>query len=179
MNARDAMIDSAIALFRERGIAATSLRDVVEHSGAPRGSIYHHFPDGKDQLAAEATARAGAFIGSLLEVERAPAETVRRFVDHWCAEMRRNGFDTGCPAAAAALGSETPSARTAAGASFASWQSRIAGGLTRHGRSPEEAGSLAALIVAAIEGALILCRAQASEEPLRAVGRQLEAVLAT
>jgi len=177
VTSRDAMIDSAIALFRERGVAATSLRDVVEHSGAPRGSIYHHFPAGKDQLAAEATTRAGAFIGSLLDSDRAPADTVRSFVDHWAAEMRRTGFDTGCPAAAAALGSETPSARAAAGAAFESWQARIASGLVAHGRSAEEAGSLAALIVAAIEGALILCRAQGSEEPLRAVGAQLGSLL--
>ena len=88
--AREAMLDSAITLFRERGVAATSLRDVVAHSGAPRGSIYHHFPGGKAQLAEEATQRAGDFIGALLSrlvAGEDPDRAVGSFVDYWSGAL--------------------------------------------------------------------------------------------
>jgi AcrR family transcriptional regulator len=174
------MLDSAIVLFRQRGVADTSMRDIVEHSGAPRGSIYHHFPGGKDQLAAEATERAGAFIAGLLEeLSRDDAATaVDRFVDYWISALTRAGFRDGCPAAAAALTDETPSARRAAGVAFSRWEGLLADGLVARGRSRDDADALATLAVAAIEGALILARAQESEAPLRRVGTQLRALLA-
>ena len=56
------MIRSAALLFRENGYSGTGFRDVIAHSGAPRGSIYHHFPDGKEQLAADTVEWAGAVI---------------------------------------------------------------------------------------------------------------------
>ncbi len=177
---RDAMLNSAITLFRQRGIADTSMRDVVEHSGAPRGSIYHHFPGGKEQLAAEATERAGAFIGSLLSAldERPPEEAIASFVGYWSSTMVRNEFRDGCPAAAAALSDDAPGARAAAAAAFSSWEKILTTALTARGRTPDEAESLATLAIAAIEGALILSRAQESDEPLRKVGVQLRALLA-
>jgi len=179
-SARDRMIDSAIALFRERGVADTSMRDVVEHSGAPRGSIYHHFPGGKDQLAQEATERAGAFIAVLLEslAEQDPAAAIDKFVGYWRGSLKAAGFRDGCPAAAAALYSDSPAATKAAGDAFSRWESLLAGSLERRGRASGEAASLATLTIAAVEGALILSRAQGSDEPLRKVGEQLHALLA-
>jgi TetR/AcrR family transcriptional repressor of lmrAB and yxaGH operons len=177
---RDAMLNSAITLFRQRGIADTSVRDIVEHSGAPRGSIYHHFPGGKEQLAAEATERAGAFIASLLSAldERPPEEAIATFVGYWSSSMVRNEFRDGCPAAAAALSDSAPTARAAAAAAFSSWEKILTSALTARGRTPDEAASLATLAISAIEGALILSRAQQSDQPLARVGAQLRTLLA-
>lgn len=177
---RDQMLDSAITLFRERGVAATSLRDVVAHSGAPRGSIYHHFPGGKDQLAQEATERAGAFIASLLEslTDQDPAVAIDKFIGYWRGALKGADFRDGCPAAAAALYSESPAAVKAAGAAFSRWEDLLSDALERRGRTPDEAASVATLTIAAIEGALILSRAQGSDEPLRRVGERLHGLLA-
>lgn len=177
---RDAMLDSAITLFRQRGIADTSMRDVVEHSGAPRGSIYHHFPGGKEQLAAEATERAGSFIALLLTTleSRPPEEAIASFVGYWSSSMTRNEFRDGCPAAAAALSDDAPAAREAAAAAFSSWEQILTSALIARGRSADEAASLATLSIAAIEGALILSRAQQSDQPLARVGQQLQTLLA-
>lgn len=179
MSARDAMVDSAIALFRERGVAATSLRDVVAHSGAPRGSIYHHFPGGKDQLATEATQRAGAFIGDLLEGLAAedPARAIDRFLAYWRGAMTSAEFRDGCPAAAAALTEDTPGARAAAGAAFRRWESVLARSLVARGRPEAEAASVATLAIAAVEGALIMSRATGDDGPLERVGDQLRTLL--
>lgn len=182
MSTRDAMITSAATLFRERGVAATSLRDVVEHAGAPRGSIYHHFPGGKAELATAATTMAGTFIEELLADLLAggdPAAALRRFTDYWRDALARNDFEDGCPVAAAALSSpETTEARAVAARAFSRWQQQVAASLVARGHDPAEAADVAGLAIAAVEGALIVARAQRSTEPLERVARQLSALLA-
>ncbi len=178
---REAMVDSAILLFRERGVAATSLRDVVAHSGAPRGSIYHHFPGGKAELAEAATRRAGDIVARLLGDLAAvddPDRAVDLVVGHWGATLVASDFTEGCPVAAAALSpDETSNARAAAGAAFAQWEDALATALVARGVADDRARSLAVLVVCAIEGALLVGRAQRSEAALRAVGHELVAAL--
>ena len=103
-NARDQMIRSAATLIRERGVEGTSFSDVLAHSGAPRGSIYHHFPRGKAQLVEEATRYAGEVVAKGLA--RAldgddPAAALRAFVATWEAVLRGSDFDAGCSVVAA------------------------------------------------------------------------------
>src|SRR6059036_1384349 len=87
-DARTRMIQSAALLFRERGVEGTAFADVLEHSGAPRGSVYHHFPGGKLQLAEEATRHAGDFIAvglaAALEHDD-PITALETFIDVWIA----------------------------------------------------------------------------------------------
>lgn len=180
-NSRDQMLDSAITLFRERGVAATSLRDVVAHSGAPRGSIYHHFPGGKAQLAEEATQRAGDFIGALLArlvTGDDPDRAVGRFVDYWSGALTSSDYRDGCPVAAAALSEDdTDAARAAAGVAFGQWESALSAALRERGLPAARSESLASLVVCSIEGALIVARARRSREPLRRVGAELRSLL--
>lgn len=174
---RDAMLDSAITLFASRGVAATSLRDVVAHSGAPRGSIYHHFPGGKAELAEDATRRAGDLMARLVTkvVDSAdPVAAVEAMVDHWSGVLLGSDFGTGCPVAAAALSPEdTPAARSAAGVAFSTWEQALTDALVRRDVPADTAADRAALIVSAIEGALLVSRARRTDAPLRAVGREL------
>jgi TetR/AcrR family transcriptional repressor of lmrAB and yxaGH operons len=182
MSSRDAMIDGAIVLFRERGVAATSLRDVVEYAGAPRGSIYHHFPGGKAQLAEEATRRAGDFISAVLDrltEDDDPERAVQRFVDYWTSALAASDFKDGCPVAAAAVsGQDTSSARDAAGRAFATWEESLADARRRRGVPHRRAESLGGLTLRAVEGAIIVARARRTNKPLEYVGRELRALLA-
>src|SRR5262245_17893436 len=85
-DSRERMVRSAAYLFRERGYSGTGFRDVIAHSGAPRGSIYHHFPGGKVQLAEEAVKYAGDFLnaGILAATEGGDAASaVDAFVAWW------------------------------------------------------------------------------------------------
>src|SRR4051794_22611266 len=94
-DARQRMIESAAVLFRERGVLGTSFTDVVEHSGAPRGSIYHHFRGGKMQLAEEATRWAGEFIvaGAVAALgEDDPVAAIASFRAQWTRILRRSDF---------------------------------------------------------------------------------------
>jgi AcrR family transcriptional regulator len=176
-DARERMIQSAALLFRERGVEGTSFSDVLAHSGAPRGSIYHHFPGGKAELIEEATRYAGDFIAGGLAAaleQKDPAAALRRFAEVWGAGLRDSDFAAGCPVVAVALDSElTPAAREAAGAAFERWEELLADSFEQHGTTPERARSLATLAVASIEGAVVLSRAQHSTEPLERVAREL------
>src|SRR5882724_1600222 len=123
---RTKMVRSAAILFRERGVAATSLADVVEHSGAPRGSIYHHFPGGKNQLAEEATRWAGGVITRMIaKAGDDPIALIRRFAGFWRTELGQD-FRTGCPVVAAALAeAESAAAHLVAGAVFTEWEQAV------------------------------------------------------
>jgi AcrR family transcriptional regulator len=180
-DARTRMIQSTAVLIRERGVEGTSFADVIEHSGAPRGSIYHHFPGGKAQLVEEATAFAGEVIaGGLARAleTKEPTVAIRRFVQTWQRALEESDCGAGCPVVAATLeGERTPGVRRAAGAAFERWEEALAGALAGQGLSAERARSLGALIVASIEGGVILARAQRSTEPLERVGRELELLI--
>jgi AcrR family transcriptional regulator len=177
---REQMIRSAVKLMRERGVEATSLSEVIEHSGAPRGSIYHHFPGGKAQLIEEATRYAGEFTAAGLVAALGagdPLAAVREFAGSWTRILDRSGFAAGCPVVAAALeGDRAPATRDAAGAALARWEELVAGALAPH-TGPERAGSIATLFIASIEGAVVISRAQRSTAPLERVARELELVL--
>jgi TetR/AcrR family transcriptional repressor of lmrAB and yxaGH operons len=126
---------------------------------------------------------AGAFIERVLADlldSNDPAAAVGRFVDHWTQALTRADFRDGCPVAAAALSpDETAQARAQAGEAFTRWQRQIADALTARGVAADEAADRAGLAVAAVEGALILARAQRTTEPLERVARQLSLLLAS
>ena len=175
------MIESAAVLFREQGYSGTGFRDVIEHSGAPRGSIYHHFPGGKSELAAETMRYAGEVVaGRMARATRDgdPVGALHGYLDWWQHTLESTGFRAGCPVLAVAVETHDDSAvADAAAAVFTLWESMFAATLRDAGVSRARAASLATLTVAAIEGAVVLCRAERTTQPLRDVGRELEAAI--
>ncbi len=176
------MIESAALLFREQGYSGTGFRDVIEHSGAPRGSIYHHFPGGKSELAAETMRYAGDVVEA--RVARAardgnPATALHAYLDWWQHTLVSTDFRAGCPVVAVAVETHDESAVVAAAAEvFGRWERTFAAMLRDAGVPRARAARLATLTVAAIEGAVVLCRAERTTQPLRDVGRELEAAIA-
>jgi AcrR family transcriptional regulator len=176
------MIASAALLLRERGLTGTSFGDVIEHSGAPRGSIYHHFPGGKEQLVEEAVRFAGDYIAA--SIERAarggdPVTAVREFTGAWRTVLESSDFRAGCPVVAVAVEAQdeaSPLTEAAAGA-FAAWRSTLEQLLRARGVSAARSRRLATTTVAAIEGAVVICRAQRDIQPLTDVSRELESLL--
>jgi TetR/AcrR family transcriptional repressor of lmrAB and yxaGH operons len=180
-DARSRMIRSQALLQRERGIAGTALPNVIDHSGAPRGSIYHHFPNGRAELAEEATQFASDWITRNLERALATGDALtalETFVDDWLAILRDSQFAAGCAVAAGALaGPPDTGARRAAADGFQRWERLLRDAFESHGLSAKRAEALAVLSISSIEGALILSRAEASARPLEQVGDQLQRII--
>jgi len=174
-DSRSRMVDSAVVLLAKHGLQATSFAEVLEHSGAPRGSIYHHFPDGKDQLIAAAISLAGERAISLLDdLHGSDAQDVTAgFLGMWRAVLRASDFGAGCSVLAVTVAADSPPLLAAAGDIFRSWRARLAELLEHGGVAAAIAPALATLIIASSEGAVVLSRAERSFAPFDEVSEQL------
>jgi len=172
---RERMVASAVALLARRGLQATSFSEVLEHSGAPRGSVYHHFPDGKNQMIESALDAAGATAIELLDRKAGePAEEIARWFLHiWREVLIRGKFEAGCAVLAVAVAAETPEFLEHTARVFRGWRQRLAELLVEGGLAPVDAQRFAATLVAASEGAVVLARAEQSLEPFDLVVEQL------
>jgi AcrR family transcriptional regulator len=177
---RERMIRSAGVLFGERGFAATGLRDVVAHSSTPRGSIYHHLPGGKAELARAVVERSGAeAAAAFAPSDGDPVAALHAYLDGWRETLERSEYRTGSPILAVAMEpDEQTGARDAAAAAFEQWADAFAATLQASGVRRKKAARLAMLAVAAIEGAVVMSRARGDTQPLDTVGRELEAAIA-
>lgn len=165
---RPRMLDATAKLLREHGYDGTSLTDILSKSRAPRGSLYFHFPDGKEQMAAEAIAGAGKLVAGALEAlfdaGPRPRDGVHAMFEMLMLELERSDFKRGCPVATVAL--EAPSApavRAACAEALAAWQSRLEAALHGHVADAKETSTV---LLCLLEGALVLAKAQRSTEPL-------------
>jgi TetR/AcrR family transcriptional repressor of lmrAB and yxaGH operons len=185
---RASMVRSAASLISSRGMSATSFSDVLGDSGAPRGSIYHHFPDGKRQLAEDAIRWTSERVLAYQRASTAttPSEVLERFIGMWRQVVLSSGGASGCVVAGVAID-------TAAGSdpavgdegltgvvreTFRSWVSLLAEQLEAVGIAPARAAPIALTTLASMEGALILCRSEGGTGPLDAVAAELHRLLA-
>jgi len=167
---RALLLKGARQLLAEKGYAGMELRDVAERGKAPRGSIYHHFPGGKVQLAREAAELEGATIRDLIErsiEERGLKQTLTLFGDFFRRRVADYPERIGCPVAAVALARpEDPELAAVATAAFQSWERPIAAALRDERVNARDAEAFAGLVVSTVEGALLRARAAGSQEPL-------------
>lgn len=160
---RAALIDTAATLFRRQGYAATGLNQILEQAGVKPGSLYHHFPQGKQQLAAAAVETTGSAIEhllrQLLSTDRPVSDTVDRWIDVLAAGLAGDPRD-GCPVEPLATEAVHGSAvlREAAARAFAGWCAAITDRLRRDGWSEPAAEQAGLAVISLIEGALILSR---------------------
>ena len=104
---RISMLVSAAEVLRERGAAGVTIDEVPTRSGAPRGSVYHHFPEGRNQILTEALQFAGDVITTVFDnaAENGAIYLVRQFVKFWEEPLAESDFTAGCPVVAPAVGS--------------------------------------------------------------------------
>lgn len=172
---RARMIEGAVQLLAQHGLQATSFSEVLALTAAPRGSVYHHFPHGKDQLVGEAVDLAGArAIGLLDQKAGASVEEITIFfLEVWRQLLMRSHLSAGCAVAAVTVATDSPDLLQHAATVFRSWRTKLSelleqGGLDHHG-----AELLAATLVAACEGAVVVSRAEQNMEPFELVAEQL------
>lgn len=181
--ARDRMVASARSLIQERGVHGVGMRDVVAHAGAPRGSLQHYFPGGKDQLVTEALDLAGAYNRRVLRAALAeggdPVVAVRQILANWRESLQDGDFRRGCPFAATTVDTSADNdvLREAVAGHSAGWRGDLATLLRTAGLPAERSRSLATLVQASLQGALLLARAQRSTAPLDDVETEITALL--
>ena len=174
---RDRLVAATVALIGEHGVAGTGLTELLRESGTARGSIYQHFPEGKDELVGASVRAAGAHtrqaIASLRGLGDA-AGVVRAVMRATRDAALEEDLARGCPVAAAAVsGPEYPTAVQTAGEVFEGWATELADVLAEVGVPQDSAASLASLVISAFEGALVQARATRSPAPLDAAAEQL------
>ncbi len=176
---RDRMIEAAARLFQRHGYHGVGLMDIVREGAAPRGSIYHHFPGGKDELAVEAVQSGSRRIVELFEraAERisTAVELVVEIGRELAAGLEESGFVEGCPLATVTLETAPASEalRAACEAAYAEWLAVLSARLTERGVPISRSASLAMLTLGAWGGALVMSRARCDTEPLRLITREL------
>lgn len=176
---RNRMIAGAARLLAQRGLQETSFSEVLELTGAPRGSIYHHFPDGKDQLIASAVDLAGAHAIALIDRSAGSSaeEITTHFLGMWREVLVRSNFTAGCSVLAVTIATESPDLLEHAATVFRTWRTRLAELLQDGGLAEQDAARFAAILIAGTEGAVVLSRAEQSMEPFELVADQLAAQL--
>jgi AcrR family transcriptional regulator len=175
------VIQTAASLFRAQGYHATGLNQVLAEGGLPKGSLYFHFPGGKEQLAVESLQRAGdelrAGIAEALASTPEPAAALDRILALLGEHLVATDFREGCPVATVALDAAAQSEpiRTACAGVYDSWEDLVAQHLRAAGLP--DADGLATVLIAAVEGALLLARTRRDLTPLQAAGTHLRTLL--
>lgn len=169
---RDAIVQSAADLFRRQGYAATGLNEIVKESGAPKGSLYHYFPAGKEAIGAAAVAFSGARVaGTLQGLAKRHSHAsgiVKAYGGLLASWMEQSGFRAGCPITTTLLETAPQSEEIAAAGveAFALWRGIFVAALQRDGVVKKRAEQLGRFALSALEGSLILARAECSKAPI-------------
>lgn len=163
-DARQRIVSATAALLERQGYAATGLKQILQESGTPRGSLYHYFPDGKESLAVAAIAQRMREMADhsrhMLGQVDDPAEAIHAMIYHLAEMTEQQSCGTGAPIAAVALEASNTSEtlRQACAAGYEGLQAVVAAKLVMGGYSAENAATLASIVNASIEGATILAR---------------------
>ncbi|MFD4656285.1 TetR/AcrR family transcriptional regulator [Kitasatospora sp. NPDC058444] len=169
---RARLIAGTRELIEAQGYFGTGLNRIVAATGAPRGSLYFHFPGGKDQLVAAALTQAGQEVEALLTAlagEGADTATLaERLIEAFADRLERSDYTSGCPIATVALevAGTNETLRTVCAELYAGWQQVLAGRLEGEGFSPAQAEAAAGQALALLEGAVLLASVRRSREPL-------------
>jgi TetR/AcrR family transcriptional repressor of lmrAB and yxaGH operons len=171
------LVRAAMRLFRRQGYASSGLQQILAESGAPKGSLYHYFPAGKEALGEAAVDLAGGMVHEMLSDlaarHREPKAFVHAYARTMAEWMEESGFQSGCPIATTLLETtpRSPTITQAGRRAIDGWIDVISGVFERSGMPRREARTRAEGVIAAMEGALILARVRESKRPILDVAR--------
>jgi TetR/AcrR family transcriptional repressor of lmrAB and yxaGH operons len=181
---REQILQTTCDLLEKQGYHGTGLNEIVKESGAPKGSLYHYFPEGKEQITAEAVLQSGQVVSerirTALQGSSSASKAIHDFILLVAENVERSGFAAGGPLTAVAMETATTSERInlACREAYGMLQTAFKEKMLESGFPPVRAEELAIFITASIEGGIILSRVSHTAGPLRLVARQLKSVLA-
>ncbi len=185
LNSRDKILQTASRLFQLQGYHATGMNQIISESGLPKGSIYHHFPQGKELLAIEAVHFTSSFIErkllAIMEEISEPVEAIQAFIKDTSSQFDSpesiEGIPVGLLASETALISEP--LRLACIDAFSKWEKIIADKLIQHGEKEEHALKMGMLINSMIGGGIMQSITRKDKAPLIAVMETIPQILKT
>lgn len=181
--ARDQIIETTCELLELQGYHATGLNQIIKESGSPKGSLYYYFPGGKEELAAEAVKYVGDIVLGRIRDNLAlipdAAEAVYTFISTIAHHVEHSGFRAGGPITIVAMEAAATSdvLRQVCQGIYEGWQAVFTDKLCSDGFDEVRAARMAALIIASIEGGVILCRSRRSQQPLKDVAEEIRLLL--
>ena len=176
---RESILTAASELMRHKGYGAVGMKDIARASGAPIGSLYHHFRGGKVQIAREALINAGAayalLIPSIVDEFADLGDAIDAVFTQAAEDMAGTGFANMCPVAsvAAEVTDTVEELREASASIFHGWVDGGSAYFAERGLDGPPARELTLALIGALEGAFVLARTLRSTEPLLAAGRAL------
>lgn len=176
---RERILAAARDLFQRRGFHAVGLIEILAAAKAPKGALYHHFPDGKDALGAEAVRGIAEDVRRYIDMKRergdGGAAIIGGIAELSARRMEQEGFGWSPLIAAVAhqTNAETPRLAAALKAAHADWRDGMARAFEAEGVEAETAAQLAANAVALLEGAVVVARIEGDASALRAVAGQV------
>lgn len=180
---REQLIETTCALLELQGYHATGLNQIIKESGSPKGSLYYHFPGGKEELAAEALAQVGDIVlnrirDSLARVDD-PADAVQTFMMFIAHNIELSDYKQGAPITTVALEATATSERLREQSDmiYSAWQNAFAEKLRDSEVDDARANRIAALIISAIEGSTILCRTSRSTQPMKDAAEEIKLLI--
>jgi len=180
------MVESMLELIQVHGYAGTGLNTVLKHSGAPKGSLYFHFPEGKEQLGERAVGLAADQFETLIvealrgaEAGESGGRIVESVVDALSQMLEDNDFSVGCPVSVVALemGADSDRLRSACEQAYERWVAPVAEFLVARGHQEGAARATASSVISLVEGAMIVARARRDVQPLRDAAQTLRTLL--
>ncbi|MEU5942335.1 TetR/AcrR family transcriptional regulator [Micromonospora sp. NPDC047548] len=180
---RRQIVEAAQVLLRRQGYQGTGLAQIIDASGAPKGSVYFLFPGGKQQIAIEAVAASATEFNEMIKTAQQSARSLPDWIhlmaEHFAASLSATGYTEGCPITTVTLDSVpgSPPLTDACRDAYDLWLSTLAGGLAAYGVPAPAAPGLARFLLISLEGALALCRAYRSTAPLLEVEEHVLALL--
>jgi AcrR family transcriptional regulator len=183
-SAREGLIDAAVELFRARGYEGVGVAELLEKSGAPRGSLYFHFPGGKEEIGVEAVSRVGENVKSQFRALHETGCDMAYYIDQvfktTAKGIKDRDYKCSCPIAAiaAGMGDANPKLNETVRAVFAGWEKEMAEAARSRGMTPKNATSFASAMLASIEGAMVVSKAQGSVAPHVNSARAMKALAA-
>ncbi|KHF37782.1 TetR/AcrR family transcriptional regulator [Halalkalibacter okhensis] len=179
VNTREVLIQTTARLLQTNGYVGTGLNEIIKQSGAPKGSIYHHFPDGKEQLAVEAInwtkGNVTSFIQKQLNLYEDPIESIQQFILDSAGRFEEDTYFKGVPIAAIVLETSASSEklREACKEVFDAWHRIFAEKLISNEYTEEQAHKLALTVNSMLQGALVVSLARKDAESLRTVAEAI------
>ncbi|MCP1184074.1 TetR/AcrR family transcriptional regulator [Paenibacillus sp. 1781tsa1] len=182
-NARESIVSTAARLFFSQGYHATGLNQIIKESSTPKGSLYHYFPHGKEELAHECIQKANEHILQTFEKTFAAhdntGDAIQQFIHDLAYETEAAGFTGFLPFsfwAAVETSCISQQLRVACQGVFADWQDVIKKHLILDGVGEEKARETALLIISLMEGALIISLTNQDKQPLLTAAEYLSVV---